>query len=207
MAYDPKDYYYRKAKEENYAARSVFKIQEIDHRLRIFKPGMKVLDLGAAPGSWSQYASQKVGKTGRILGIDLQPIKITLQNALFLVADMRQLDLAKTMEENGIAPPFDLVLSDMAPKTTGFKLQDQMRSFELCELALETAKKYLRKDGAFVAKLFQSDEFETFRNHLRQWFGKIDVIKPESTRKGSKEIFLVARGFKGPAKDISSGKA
>lgn len=196
MAYDPKDYYYRKAKEENYAARSVFKIQEIDHRLRIFKPGMKVLDLGAAPGSWSQYAAQKVGKNGRILGIDIQPIKITLPNALFLAADMRDLDLGKTMEEHGIAPPFDIVLSDMAPKTTGYRLQDQMRSLELCELALHTADRFLRKDGIFVCKLFHSEEFENFRNQLRTRFSKIDLIKPKSTRTGSKEIFFIARGFK-----------
>jgi 23S rRNA (uridine2552-2'-O)-methyltransferase len=199
MAYDPKDYYYRKAKEENYAARSVFKIQEIDTRLRIFRPGMKVLDLGAAPGSWSQYAAQKVGKSGRILGIDIQPIKITLPNALFLAADMRDLDLGKTMAEQGIEPPFDVVLSDMAPKTTGYRLQDQMRSLELCELALATCERFLRKDGTFVSKLFHSDEFENYRNLLRQRFAKIDLIKPESTRKGSKEIFFIARGFKGQA--------
>lgn len=97
MVYNPKDYYYKKAKEENYAARSVFKLQEIDQRLRIFRPGMKILDLGAAPGSWSQYASEKVGKLGKVMGIDIQPIKITLPNALFLTADMRDLDLGKTM--------------------------------------------------------------------------------------------------------------
>jgi len=199
MAYDPKDYFYRKAKEENYAARSVFKIQEIDVRLRIFKPGMKILDLGAAPGSWSQYASQKVGLHGKVLGIDIQAIKITMQNSLFLTADMRELDLGKKMAELGIAPPFDIVLSDMAPKTTGYRLQDQMRSFELCMLAVETADRFLRKDGTFVCKLFHSEEFETFRNELRSRYTKIDLIKPKSTRSESKEIFFVARGFKGGA--------
>lgn len=199
MAYDPKDYYYRKAKEENYAARSVFKIQEIDTRLRIFKPGMKVLDLGAAPGSWSQYASEKVGVRGRVLGIDIQPIKITLPNALFLAADMRQLDLERTMTEQGITPPFDMVLSDMAPKTTGYRLQDQMRSLELCELALLTAERFLKKDGIFVCKLFHSEEFENFRNLLRINFAKIDLIKPKSTRSESKEIFFIARGFTPPS--------
>ncbi|MBS1963286.1 MAG: RlmE family RNA methyltransferase [Bdellovibrionales bacterium] len=196
MAYNPKDYYYHKAKEENYAARSVFKLQEIDQRLRIFRPGMKILDLGAAPGSWSQYASKKVGKLGRVLGIDIQPIKITLQNALFLTADMRELDLGKTMAEHGIEPPFDMVLSDMAPKTTGYRLQDQMRSLELCELALATAERFLRPEGTYICKIFHSDEFDNYRNKLREVFTKIDVIKPESVRKGSKEIFFIARGFK-----------
>jgi 23S rRNA (uridine2552-2'-O)-methyltransferase len=197
MVYNPKDYYYRKAKEENYAARSVFKLQEIDQRLRVFRPGMKILDLGAAPGSWSQFASEKVGRLGRVMGIDIQPIKITLPNAVFLTADMRQLDLAKTMVENGIEPPFDMVLSDMAPKTTGNRLQDQMRSLELCDLALETSIRFLRKDGTYICKIFHSEEFENYRNRLRESFAKIDIIKPKSVREGSKEIFFVARGFKG----------
>ena len=196
MVYNPKDYYYKKAKEENYAARSVFKLQEIDNRLRIFRPGMKILDLGAAPGSWSQYASEKVGKLGRVLGIDIQPIKTTLPNALFLTADMRDLDLAKTMAENGVEPPFDMVLSDMAPKTTGYRLQDQMRSLELCELALTTAERFLKADGTYICKIFHSEEFENYRNRLRESFTKVDIIKPKSVREGSKEIFFVARGFK-----------
>lgn len=196
MAYNPKDYYYKKAKEENYAARSVFKLQEIDQRLRVFRPGMKVLDLGAAPGSWSQFASEKVGKLGRVMGIDIQPIKITLPNAIFLTADMRELDLAKTMAESGIEPPFDMVLSDMAPKTTGYRLQDQMRSLELCELALATAERFLKPDGTYICKIFHSEEFENYRKRLRELFTKIDIIKPKSVREGSKEIFFIARGFK-----------
>ncbi len=193
MAYNPKDYYFKKAKSENYAARSVFKIQEIDEKFRIFKPGYKVLDLGAAPGSWSQYASQKTGASGRILGIDIQPIKLTLPNAVFITADMRELDLDQTMATHGIAPPFDVVLSDMAPKTTGIRVTDQMRSLELCELALATAERFLKPRGSFVAKLFHSDEFEGFRKRLRDRFGKVEVLRPQSTRKESKEIFFVAQ--------------
>src|ERR1700751_4970329 len=192
MAYNPKDYFFRKAKEENYAARSVFKIQEIDERFRIFKPGYKILDLGAAPGSWSQYPSQKVGAQGRILGVDIQPIKITLPNALFITADMRDLNLDQVMTENGIAPPFDVVLSDMAPKTTGIRVTDQTRSLELCELALQTAGRFLKPRGSFVAKLFHSDEFEGFRKQLRERFGRVEVLRPKSTRKESKEIFFIA---------------
>jgi 23S rRNA (uridine2552-2'-O)-methyltransferase len=192
VAYNPKDYYFKKAKQENYAARAVFKIQEIDAKFKIFKPGYKVLDLGAAPGSWSQYASQKVGPQGRILGIDLQPIKLTMPNAVFITADMRQLDVGQVMADNGIAPPFDVVLSDMAPKTIGIKLTDQMRSLELCELALETAERFLKPRGHFVAKLFHSEEFEGFRAKLRERFGRVEVLRPQSTRKESKEIFFIA---------------
>lgn len=196
MAYNPKDFYYKQAKKENFAARSVFKIQEIDERFRIFKPGQKILDLGAAPGSWSQYASQKVGGKGRILGIDLQPIKLTLTNCAFVAADMRSLELPVLMKELGIEPPFDVVLSDMAPKTTGIRDQDQQRSLELCEIALETAQKYLKSRGTFVCKLFHSSEFESFRNKLKQNFVKVEQLKPRSTRKESKEIFFIAMDYK-----------
>lgn len=195
MAYDPRDYFYHKAKSENYAARSVFKLEEIDKRFRIIHPGQKILDLGAAPGSWSQFCSKKVGKLGRVLGIDIQPIKITLPNALFITADMRQLNLAEVMTEHGISPPFDVVLSDMAPKTTGVRLQDQMRSLELCQLALTTAERFLKPGGTFVAKLFHSDEFEGFRKDLRARFKKVEILRPKSTRKESKEIFLVGMQY------------
>jgi 23S rRNA (uridine2552-2'-O)-methyltransferase len=200
MAYNPKDYFFHKAKKENYVARSVFKLQEIDQRYRIFRPAIKVLDLGAAPGSWAQYASQKVGPKGKVLGIDLQPIKLTLQNSVFITADMRELDLGKTMEEHGIAPPFDLVLSDMAPKTTGIRMADQLRSLELCELALETAERFLKPGGHFVCKLFHSEEFEGLRDKIKARFEKMYNLRPESTRKESKEIFLIGIGYKGRPK-------
>ena len=203
MAYNPKDFYFHKAKQENFAARSVFKLEEIDRRFRILKPGNKVLDLGAAPGSWSQYVSKVVGKNGRVLGIDLQPIKITLPNALFLVEDMRSADLERIFSDHGIAPPFDLVLSDMAPKTSGIREQDQQRSLELCQLALETAERFLKPGGHFVCKLFHSNDFETFRAELRKRFERVDSLRPKSTRKESTEIFLI--GFK--YEPISTGPA
>lgn len=198
MAYNQRDYFFKKAKAENYAARSIFKLEEMDQRFKLIRPGMKILDLGAAPGSWAQYSSKQVGKTGRVLGIDLQPIKITLPNALFIMADMRQLDLARVMEKHGIAPPFDIVMSDMAPKTTGIKLTDQMRSVELCELALETAEKFLKPNGHFICKLFHSEEFERFRALMKPKFKIIHILRPESTRKESKEIFLVGMNYIAP---------
>ena len=191
MAYNPKDYYFQKAKTENYAARSVFKLQEIDSRFKILKSGYKVLDLGAAPGSWSQYASEKVGPKGRILGIDLQPIKLTLSNALFIHADIRDLSLSEIMTRHGIAPPFDLILSDMAPKTTGIRITDQARSTELCQIALELSDRFLKENGNFVCKLFHSEDFESFRKLLKDRFTKVEVLRPKSTRKESKEIFFI----------------
>ncbi len=192
MAFNPKDYYFKKAKSQNYVARSVFKLQEIDERFKIFKPTYKVLDLGAAPGSWSQYASDQVGLQGRILGIDLHAVKLTLNNATFITADLRDLQLGEMMETIGIAPPFDVVLSDMAPKTTGVRITDQTRSLELCELALMNAERFLKPKGTFVCKLFHSEEFEAFRRTLRERFGKVEVLRPKSTRKESKEIFFIA---------------
>jgi 23S rRNA (uridine2552-2'-O)-methyltransferase len=207
MAYNPRDYYFHKAKAENFAARSVFKIEEIDQKFHLFKPGMQVLDLGAAPGSWTQFAAKKVGAKGRVLGIDLQPIKLTLPNAAFVAADLRARELPQIMEQNGFKPPFDVVLSDMAPKTSGIRLQDQARSLELCEIALEAAENYLRVGGHFVCKLFHSDEFEDFRAKLRLKFDKVEVLRPKSTRKESKEIFFVAKGYRKPKAAPVAGNA
>ena len=192
MTYNPKDFYFKKAKSQNYVARSVFKLEEIDTRFQIFKPAYQVLDLGAAPGSWSQYAAQSVAPQGKVLGIDLQPIHLTLQNVLFIVADLRDLKLGEIMEKEGFNPPFDVVLSDMAPKTTGIRITDQTRSLELCEIALQAADQFLRPKGHFICKLFHGEEFGSFRQKLKDRFEKVEAIRPKSTRKESKEIFFVA---------------
>ncbi|HWU42509.1 MAG TPA: RlmE family RNA methyltransferase, partial [Bdellovibrio sp.] len=122
MTYNPRDRFFRKAKEEGFAARSVFKLEEIDKKYKIFKPGQIVLDLGASPGSWSQFSSQRVGPAGRVLGVDLSPVTVKLNNAVFIQADLRDLNLEEIFKEHGFQPPFDLVLSDMAPKTTGIRM-------------------------------------------------------------------------------------
>ncbi len=189
--YNPKDHFYKKAKKENFAARSVFKLEEIDQKLRLIKEGQIILDLGAAPGSWSQYCSKKIGARGRILGVDLTEIEIKLSNAVFVQADLRDLQLEKIFSDNGFTPSFDLVISDMAPKTTGIRLTDQTRSMELCELALDVARRFLKPGGHFICKLFHSDDFVQLRNEIKKSFDKFEAIKPESTRKISKEIFLV----------------
>ncbi|MEK2690771.1 RlmE family RNA methyltransferase [Bdellovibrio sp. GT3] len=192
MTYNPRDRYFKKAKEEGFAARSVFKLEEIDKKYKIFKgSGQTVLDLGASPGSWSQYASKVVGAKGRVLGVDLSPVTVKLPNAVFIQADLRDLNLEDTFRDHGFHPPFDIVMSDMAPKTTGIRMTDQARSMELCELALDVARKFLRKDGHFVCKLFHSDDFAKLREEIKKSFAKCEVMKPDSTRKISKEIFLI----------------
>jgi 23S rRNA (uridine2552-2'-O)-methyltransferase len=197
MAYNPKDYYFHKAKQENYAARSAFKLEEMDQRYKLIRPGQQILDLGAAPGSWSQYAARKVGAKGKVLGIDLQKITIKQANAVFIQADIRDMNLAEVMKQHGFIPPFDIVMSDMAPKTTGIRVTDQARSLELCQIALDAARSFLKDRGTFIAKLFHSEDFESFRATLREEFEKVEVLRPKSTRKESKEVFLVGIGFRG----------
>lgn len=191
MNYNPRDHYFLKAKKENFAARSVFKLEEIDQKLKIIHPNQKVLDLGASPGSWSQYCTKKIGSGGRLLGVDLTEIKLKMNNAIFIQADLRDLNLKQVFDQHGFNDPFDVVLSDMAPKTTGIRITDQARSYELCDLALNVARQFLKKDGHFVCKLFHSDDFTKLRDEIKKEFHRFEAVKPDSTRKISKEIFLV----------------
>ncbi len=195
MAYNKKDHYYYKAKEQNYAARSIFKLEEIDSRFKVFKTGQKVFDLGAAPGSWSQYASQKIGASGRILGVDLEPIQVRLENADFFKGDLRE-QAHRDQWIQVVPPPYDVVMSDMAPKTTGIRETDQARSLVLCELAFSMAQLYLREGGTFICKNFHSGEFQQFRSLLQKSFVKLEILRPKSTRKESKEIFFIGLKFK-----------
>jgi 23S rRNA (uridine2552-2'-O)-methyltransferase len=197
VAYNPKDYYFHKAKTENYVARSVFKLQEMDQKFHLFKPGYHVLDLGAAPGSWSQYASGRIGTAGRVLGIDLQAIALSLPNAVFIRADLNDLPWTSIFESSRMRFPVDVVLSDMAPKTTGIRVTDQARSIQLCQLALEIAIKSLKAQGSFVCKLFHGEDFTTFRTTLQSHFRKVEILRPKSTRKESKEVFFIAIQYKG----------
>ncbi len=196
MAFNHKDYYFKKAKKENFVARSVYKLEEIDHRHRIFRSGQTVIDLGASPGSWSQYVSKKIGNNGKILGIDLTPITLNLPNAIFVTGDIEETDMVKLLESHGLGPKVDVVISDMAPKTTGIKSADQARSMALCEMALYSTQKTLRSGGTFVVKFFHSGDFENYRKMLRASFTSVDALKPKGTRQESKEIFFICSGFK-----------
>lgn len=205
MAYNPNDYYFRKAKAQKYVARSIFKLEEIDKKYKIFSKGDVVLDLGAAPGSWSQYASQMIGPKGFVLGIDLKSIGLSLSNARFIQMDIYDLDLESVAQEFArFKLPVDLLISDMAPKTTGVKLADQMRSLELCEQALRVAEEHLKPGGNFVCKLFHSGSFDEFRDQMRERFEKVRALRPKSTRKESKEVFMIGLGHKGIAPRTSA---
>ena len=159
----------------------------------LFKRGQRILDLGASPGSWTLYAADKVGPQGRVLGIDLKDPDVALPKQ----AEIRTLD-AFEVDPAVLGGPFDAVISDMAPKTSGQRHADQYRSYELVMRALELSKSVLRPGGTFVAKIFQGAEFEDARDALRACFGKVRIIRPKATRDESYEVFLVGLGFAPP---------
>lgn len=196
----PQDHFGRRAKAQGYAARSVFKLQEIDQRLRLFRAGQKVLDLGAAPGSWAQYASQHVGERGVVVAVDLEPLRVGAPNVRCV-----QRDIALLTEDDlfGIAA-FDVVLSDMAPHTSGQKNRDQYRSFELYMSALRAAERWLSPGGHFVGKIFQGPDFEQARAATRALLGNARIFKPDASRSESYEIFL-AGGPRPAAAPASAG--
>ena len=190
------DHYFKKAKQDNYAARSVYKLQEMDKRFKLFRTGQTVLDLGAAPGSWTQYASKKIGPQGRILAVDIQSTVITFEeNVVFLQADAFE-DSPELLEALAPLAPFDLVISDMAPKTIGIKFADQANSLELCERALEVAQVRLKPGGHFVVKNFEGPDTKGYTDSMRPLFAKVKTFKPKSSRSESKEMFIVGLGFR-----------
>lgn len=193
-----RDHYFNRAKQENYPARSVYKLQEIDKRFHIFSQGQTVLDLGAAPGSWTLWAAKKVGGKGHVLGVDIQSTETKFpENATFLQEDVFS-DSPRLNQAMAPHQPFDLVISDMAPKTTGVKFTDQARSLELCERAQEVAMKHLKKGGHFVVKIFEGPDVKGYTDGLRPLFRQVKSFKPKSSRAESKETFIVGLGFIGP---------
>lgn len=192
-----RDHYFLKAKQENYPARSVYKLKEINKRFKIFRPGMKVLDLGAAPGSWSLAAAEYVGPQGRVLGLDLQETEtIFPRQVAFMQGDVFELspEFQAALAETG---PFNVVISDMAPSTTGHRATDQARSAALIEEALRVAQQHLIKGGAFVVKFFMGPDIKAFSETLRKQFDTVKSFKPQSSRSESYESFFVAQGFRG----------
>ncbi len=186
--YQRADSFTKAAKAQGYPARSVFKLEEIDRRVRLLKSGQRVLDLGAAPGSWSMYAARKIAPSGKLLAIDLSEIQGSLgPNAQIVRGDA----LSLANEALATFAPYDVVLSDMAPSTSGSKVADQARSFELFMRAVEIARALGAPGGSFVGKLFMSEDFIKAREALRALFGEVRTIKPEGTRASSVEVFLI----------------
>ena len=185
------DHYTRQAKKARYPARSVFKLEEIQQKHRLIKKGDKILDLGCSPGSWLLYAAKLTGDKGRVIGIDPRPAKVqTGSNVEIINGDVFELDTGS------LGSDFNLVMSDMAPSTTGHKAVDAARSAGLCEAALEIARNVLLPGGTFVCKIFQGPDFNQFVNSVRASFDRQKIFKPKSSRKASKEIFVIGLGLK-----------
>ncbi len=183
-----KEFYTEKARKEGYPARSVYKLKELDEKFLLIKKGGKVLDLGCAPGSWLLYISEKIGDRGSVFGIDLEDINIKPAKNIFF----EKRDIASGIpEEKG----FDLVVSDMAPKTTGIKSVDGGRSLELCRIAFDVVKMVLKPGGNFVCKIFESNEGSEFFKEIKNYFSSAVRFKPKAVLRQSKEIYVIAKHF------------
>src|SRR5712691_5450210 len=191
--YDPRDRFFQRAKKEGLRARSAYKLEEIQRRLRILRPGARVLDLGAAPGGWCQIAAREVGPRGLVLGLDLEKIRSLPPPIETWVADAFSPELLERLRERG---PFDAVLSDLAPKTSGIREADEARSLELAGRALALSLQVLKPAGFFVVKVFMGGDFESFLQTCRQAFAEVRVVRPEaSVARHSKEVYLVCRNL------------
>jgi len=186
------DPFTKKARQENFAARSVYKLEEIQKRERVLQNAKLVLDLGAAPGSWTQYCL-KVLPQAQVIAVDLSPLTVTDPRLTFFQEDIESVQL----DEAVAGRPVDVVLSDMAPKTSGIPASDVALSFELAAMAVRASDRFLRRGGNFVAKLFMGESFKEFEALLKDRFEEVRLLRPESTRKHSREIFFIGKRFRG----------
>ena len=189
------DEYVIKAKTMGYRSRSTFKIVEIQEKDKIIKPGMNVIDLGAAPGGWSDYARKIVGKKNKVIALDLLEID-PIDGVDFIQGDFREDAVLDELYRVLDGAPVDLVMSDMAPNISGNKEMDQPRSIYLAELALDTAQTVLTKGGTFLIKMFQGAGFDEYKRELAKSFSTVVIRKPKSSRARSKEVYILAKGFK-----------
>lgn len=199
------DFYYRKAKQLNYRSRASFKLHQINEKFGIFKPGMSVVDLGAAPGGWLQIAKERVGPEGKVVGVDLQHIA-PLEGVETIRGDMTK---PETVEElmrllDGKA---DVVISDMSPNISGQYSIDHARSVDLCTHALNFARQTLRPGGSLVMKIFEGDMINQFLAEVRRDFSAVRLHAPKASRSQSSEIYVVAKGFKGAGPEQASAPA
>ncbi len=194
MSYRQPDHYSKKAKQAGYAARSVYKLEEIQNRWRVLAKGQKVLDLGCAPGSWSRYAREIVGQGGNIVGVDLQ--EVGSFPGTFLRGDIFEVE-AETLREH-LRGQADVLLSDMAPATTGSRFTDHVRQVELAQQALALSRELVREGGAFLCKVFEGEDAQGFVEDVRKSYGSVKRLKPKATRGRSVEFFVVATKRKAP---------
>jgi 23S rRNA (uridine2552-2'-O)-methyltransferase len=191
------DVYVKRAQAEGLRSRAVYKLEELIERDRIIKPGMTVVDLGAAPGGWSQLARKRLGDTGKVIALDILPM-VGLAGVDFMQGDFREENVLQELEGKLEGGKVDLVLSDMAPNMSGVALADQIRAMDLCDLALDFSRHWLKPDGAFLVKLFQGAGFDEYLRSLRAEFARVTMRKPKASRARSREVYALAIGLKQP---------
>ncbi len=187
------DTYVQRAQAEGYRARAAYKLLEIDDRDRVLRPGAVVVDLGAAPGSWSQVAAKRCGHSARIFALDLLPVE-PVAGIDILQGDFTEDAVLADLEARLGGAKVDVVLSDMSPNLSGVPTVDQARSIHLCELALDFAVRHLKSGGYFVVKVFQGEGFMAFRKQMEQGFASVQVRKPKASRDRSAEVYLLGKG-------------
>jgi len=189
------DRYVRRARSEGLRSRAAFKLEQIADRDRLLRDGMTVVDLGAAPGGWSQLAAARVGPNGRVIALDILEM-VSLPGVTFVPGDFRDQEVVEILERTLEGSSVDLVLSDLAPNLTGIANIDQARVMELAELALEFGLKHLKPQGNFLVKSFQGAEFEGFARRMRLHFRQVVTRKPDASRSRSREVYLLGLGRK-----------
>ncbi|EAR59768.1 23S rRNA (uridine(2552)-2'-O)-methyltransferase RlmE [Neptuniibacter caesariensis] len=190
------DHYVKKSKELGYRSRASFKLIELDEKDKLFQPGMTVVDLGAAPGGWSQIAAERVGDHGRVVASDILPMD-SMAGVEFVQGDFTEEEVLNRILKALGDEPADLVISDMAPNMSGMSAVDQPAAMYLVELALDMAREVLKPGGNFVAKVFQGEGFDQYLKDMRTSFNKVVTRKPDSSRARSREVYLLGKGFKG----------
>ncbi len=189
------DRFVQRAHKEGWRSRAVYKLEELDKKYNLIQPGMSVVDLGAAPGGWSQYAAKKVGGNGKVIAIDVLDME-SINNVHFLLGDFTEQEIYESLREIVGQNPIDLVLSDMAPNISGISSVDQPRAMYLAELAVDFALEVLAPDGGLLVKLFQGAGFDDYVKMLRSKFSKVLIRKPEASRARSRETYALATHIK-----------
>ena len=190
------DPFVKQAQKDGYRSRSAYKLLELNEKDGLFRPGMRVMDLGSAPGGWSQVACKLIGDKGRVLATDILPMA-ELRNVHFIQGDFTQDETVQRIQDWLGGSKFDLVVSDIAPNISGIDSADQARSIHFLELALDAVRATLKPGASFVAKMFQGSGSDEYLKELRKYFSKVSIHKPAASRKESREVYVIAKGFKG----------
>lgn len=190
------DEYVRRSQQDGYRSRAIYKLIEIDDKDRLIKPGMTIIDLGAAPGGWSEYCVKKLGKNATVVALDILPME-PIDEVTIIEGDFREDAVFEKLMAVMNNAQADLVISDMAPNISGMESVDMPRAYYLCELALDFARQVLKPGGGLLVKLFQGEGFEAYNKELKASFSKVVMRKPKASRARSREIYALATGFLG----------